>query len=121
MQDGWWRSGDDQGVWKPTDADAIQDALASLQESQVFDAKAEVPGPKKATDFAVDVAAMANDGGSIVYGIAEDTTTGSFTASPIVLGGQSERLSDVVQQLIQDPPRFQVWDVPLRSDPTRGF
>jgi hypothetical protein len=95
--------------------------LPSLQESEIFDAKADVPGPGKAVDFAVDVAAMANDGGSIVYGIAEDKVTGTFHPHPIALAGQSERLSDVIHQLILDPPVFRVLDVPLPEDPSLGF
>jgi hypothetical protein len=108
-------------MWKPKTAGQVFEALADLQESEVFDAKAAVPAANKASDFAVDVAAMANDGGSIVYGIAEDKSLGAFVAAPISLAGQSERLSDVVNRLIQDPPRFQVWDIPLPDDPAHGF
>src|SRR4051794_13945579 len=108
-------------MWKPRTAAEVLAALPDMSESEVFDAKAAPPGPKKAIDFAVDVAAMANDGGLLLYGVEEDKVANSYHDKPFVLAGESERVTDVVHQVMHDPPRIDIWEIPLPEDPARGF
>ena len=106
--------------WEPGTEAAILAVLPDLQESEMFDAKRQ-PGPShKAVDYAVDVAAMANDGGSIVYGIAEPKP-GVFMATPFDTSGQAERLSQAIAAHTLDPPRFRVSVVPSDHQPGKGY
>jgi hypothetical protein len=43
-----------------------------LSETAIFDAKIAFPKRGKSRDLAIDVAAMANDGGTLLYGVGED-------------------------------------------------
>ena len=59
-------------MWIPTDANELEGLITSgrLDESSVLDFKREQPANTK--ELAKDVAAMANDGGTLVFGIGED-------------------------------------------------
>lgn len=61
-------------MWIPTDANELEGLITSgrLDESSVLDFKRELPANTK--ELAKDVAAMANDGGTLVFGIGEDAT-----------------------------------------------
>ncbi len=56
-------------MWIPKSADEIERAVVAreLHESSTFDAKRELG---KSKDIARDVAAMANDGGVLLYGVS---------------------------------------------------
>ena len=43
-----------------------------LVETASFDAKSQLPAKGKFIDLAVDVAAMTSDGGTLLYGVAEN-------------------------------------------------
>jgi hypothetical protein len=90
----WCQSG---SVWIPRATDELVAALPAMQESAALDFKAALPQPAKASDIAIDVAAMTTDGGTIVYGVAEDKTAGTFTPTPIPLDGAVERITNAVR------------------------
>ena len=61
-------------MWIPESEGEI---LASIEaggliETATFDAKVSLPTKGKSKDLAIDVAAMANDGGTLLYGVGED-------------------------------------------------
>ncbi len=60
-----------------------------LAEKKQFEVKREVDRNK---DVAIDVHAMALDGGAVVYGIAEDAHGRPTVPAPIELAGQRERM-----------------------------
>jgi len=74
----------------------------------------------KNKDIAKDVAAMANNGGVLVYGIDEDEHKRPTILAPIALRGQRERIDAVVHTSIA-PPQIQIDEHPLGSDPERGY
>ena len=71
--------------------------------------------------MAVDVAAMATDGGVIIYGVREDKAAVTFSATPIELAGAKDRISDIVVASVRERIEFDVRLLPLDGDPTHGF
>ncbi len=65
-------------MWVPTTEQEILAAIASgdTEETPSFDAKQALPAKGKSKDLAKDVAAMSADGGTLLYGIAEDMASG---------------------------------------------
>ncbi len=63
-------------MWIPKDENEIIEAIKAgdLVETATLDAKKALPEQGKSKDLAIDVAAMANDGGVLIYGIGEDAT-----------------------------------------------
>ncbi len=61
-------------MWIPKSEQDILSAIEAggLMETANFDAKSALPGKGKSKDLAVDVAAMSADGGTLLYGVAED-------------------------------------------------
>lgn len=111
-------------MWFPTTTEELSEAIdaGSLpRESAAFEVKAQLPEKSKSSDIAVDVAAMATDGGVIVYGITENKSAGTFNASPVTLQGAKERISDVVSSHVRERIEFYVHELALDDDPTKGF
>jgi hypothetical protein len=65
-------------MWEPRSERDILSAIdaGGLVETANFDAKLALPGKGKSKDLAVDVAVMSADGGTLLYGVAEDGTAG---------------------------------------------
>jgi len=108
-------------MWIPKTEDEIVRVVTSgsLEESAIFDAKKELPG--KNLETAKDVAAMANDGGVLVYGIGEDEHGRPKILNPIPLKGQPERITAIVQTSIAEPPRIVISTIPTAADPSVGY
>lgn len=108
-------------MWIPKTEQEIVDAVTSgsLEESVIFDAKKEISSRNQ--EIAKDVAAMANDGGVLIYGIDEDTQGRPTVLHPIPLAGQPERITSIVQTSIAEPPRIVISTIPTAADPTRGY
>lgn len=92
----------------PTTAEQLENAIRDgvLVESLTFDAKAGLaPGDKANRALAIDMAAMAVNGGLICVGIAEERGTGGkvLVPTPLPLVGLRERVSEVGLSRI-DPP-----------------
>ena len=60
-------------MWVPESAEEVERVFSAgeLPETEVFDAKAALPEPKRNADLAWDVAAMSTDGGVLLYGVGE--------------------------------------------------
>jgi hypothetical protein len=96
--------------WTPrTEAD-IRQAVADgiLEESHWWDAKREISLSKGANRrLAADLAAFAIDGGSLLIGLEEDKTTGTFSPTPGPVPGMPERIGAVAATAV-DPPLYVV-------------
>jgi hypothetical protein len=101
----------------PATADELEAAIRDgiLEESVHFDAKADVgPGPKGNRALAVDMAAMAVNGGLIGIGIAEVRSKGAkvLVPTPIALKGLRERVSQVGLSRVDPPLTVVTRDLP---------
>lgn len=110
-------------MWIPKDAEEIDRAARAgdLPETPSFDAKAELPRKSKNVDLATDVAAMATDGGVLLYGVAEDEHGRPTIPHPIALEGVGDRVGQIVGTSIAEVPYIDVREYPLPDDPGRGF
>jgi Schlafen, AlbA_2 len=110
-------------MWISKSASEIEAAAerGDLEETHTLDAKVALPGSKKNKDLAVDVCAMTVDGGSLVYGLGEDDNDQLTVLSPIELDGLAERVAQVAETSITEPPFIRVQPLPLESDPSRGY
>ena len=91
----------------------------ALEESSTFDAKREIP--TKNVDTAKDIAAMANDGGVIIYGIGEDDNGHLTELNPILLEGLPERIDAIVSSSIQERPEIIISKIPSSEDQSKGY
>jgi hypothetical protein len=92
----------------PKTAEELEAAVRGgvLVEGRGFDAKADLqPGPRGNRALAIDLAAMAIDGGLVVVGVAEELRGAAtfLSPQPIPLAGLRERVSQVALSRI-DPP-----------------
>jgi hypothetical protein len=110
-------------MWVPSSAHEIEDAARSgdLRETSSFDAKADLPQPMKNSEVAKDVAAMATNGGVLLYGVAEDEHGNPSEPQPISLAGAPERVSQIVSTSIAEVPFIDVRAFPCEEDPSKGY
>lgn len=102
-------------MWIPKTEDELTAAVTAgtIEESITFDAKQELPS--KNQELAKDVAAMATDGGVLLYGLGEDAHSRPTVLNPIPLQGAPERISQIVQTSIAEPPRMTIHTIPTRG------
>jgi predicted HTH transcriptional regulator len=110
-------------MWTPKTASEVEEAAArgDLEETHTFDAKVALPTSKKNHDLAVDVDAMTVDGGSLIYGLGEDKNKRLTVLSPIVLAGARERVAQIVETSISEPPFIRIHAPPTDADLTKGY
>lgn len=84
----------------------------------MFDGK-RLPGSNK--DIAIDVCAMTVDGGTLLYGVDEDENDRITVSAPVRLAGQRERIDQIVQTSIMEPPTIYVSELPSDAAPTDGY
>jgi hypothetical protein len=108
-------------MWIPTNEEEIVKVVmsGSLEESAIFDAKKELPS--KNQEIAKDIAAMANDGGVIIYGIDEDEHGRPTILNPIPLKNQAERITSIVRTGITEPPVIKVSTIPTTANSSEGY
>lgn len=108
-------------MWIPKDEEEIVTVATSksLEESAVFDAKKEVSNNTR--EIAKDIAAMANDGGVLFYGLGEDENKCPCVLNPIDIAGQPERITSIVQTSISEPPQIIISTIRTSSDPAKGY
>jgi hypothetical protein len=107
-------------MWVPASAQELEQAAQNgqLLEKKGFEAKREIGRNK---DVAIDVNAMALEGGAVVYGIAEDAHGRPTIPAPIELAGQRERIDQVVHSSCAEPPEIEIHELALAADPSRGY
>jgi hypothetical protein len=111
------------GVWVPRSEDDILAAIqgGKLIENAAFDAKVALPETGKSKDLAKDVAAMANNGGVLLYGVGEDENHRPTVLKPIKLTGARERVDQIVWSSISEPPVIEINAIPTENDPSVGY
>ena len=107
-------------MWLPKNEADIINAVhsGSLEESAIFDAKEEL---SKNQEIAKDVAAMANDGGVIIYGIGEDENGRITRLTPISLDGQAGKIDAIVRSSIAEPPVIHISTIPTGENTAVGY
>jgi hypothetical protein len=107
-------------MWLPkTEADIIGAVTSgALEESAIFDAKEQL---SKNSEIAKDIAAMANDGGVLLYGIGEDDHGRISRLAPIAIIGQAERIDAIVRSSISEPPVIYISTIPTEENPEVGY
>ena len=110
-------------MWIP---ESEQEILATIEaetlvETATFDAKAALPAKGKSKDLAIDVAAIANDGGTLLYGVGENEDRRPTVPQPFRLAGGRERVDQIVRTSISEPPDIQVREIPTDDDPSLGY
>jgi hypothetical protein len=110
-------------MWIPTSAADVEKAArrGDLEETHTFDGKLALPPPKKNKDVAVDVCAMTVDGGTLVYGLGEDEDGRLTVLEPFVLAGAPERVAQIVETSISEPPFIRIQSLPIEGDSSRGY
>ncbi len=110
-------------MWVPRSEGELIKAIevGDLIETATFDAKAALPTRGRSKDLAIDVAAMANDGGTLLYGVAEDERGRPNILSPIELDGATERVDRIVRSCISEPPTIELHLIPTDDDPEVGY
>jgi hypothetical protein len=110
-------------MWIPKSEHEILTAIdaGDLVETASFDAKRSLPDKGKSKDLAIDVAAMANDGGTLLYGVGEDENDRPTVPQPFSLAGARERVDQIVRTSISEPPDIQVREVPTDEDTSLGY
>ena len=111
-------------MWRPLSAAQLITAIDGgtlPQESASYEYKERLPDRNKNSDIAIDVAAMATDGGIIIYGVREDKERLLFAANPIPLEGVNERISEIVSSNVREDVQITVQLHPLEEDSTMGF
>lgn len=111
-------------MWIPDNAAHIEAAavVGDLPETSSFDAKRELPASaKKNADLAADVAAMATDGGVLLYGLAEDEHGRPTIPAAFPLVGAADRIGQIVATSIAEVPYIDVREYPRADEPSTGY
>jgi hypothetical protein len=109
--------------WIPETAEQLTTALADgrLDEGAHLDFKRELAGGKKANlELARDLAMFANDGGVLIFGVAEPEA-GRYDPAPVPLDGVRERIEQVAASRLEPPLHVDVRVLPAEHDSSIGF
>ena len=75
-----------------------------------------------AKEAARDLVSFAIDGGTLIYGVAEDKVNRTFSLAPQRLDGLAEKIENIAPSSLVDPPlRIIYEELPSEADPTRGY
>lgn len=110
-------------MWFPESESELERVTENgyLVETVTFDAKADLPKKGKSKDLAIDVTAMANDGGTLLYRVGEDEHGRPTVLNPIALSGARERVDHIVRSCISEPPTIKTHIIPKESEPGSGY
>lgn len=110
-------------MWIPKSEQEILTAIdaGDLVETASCDAKRSLLAKGKSKDLAIDVAAMANDGSTLLYGVGEDENDRPTVPQPIRLAGARERVDQIVRTSISEPPDIRVREIPTETDTGLGY
>ena len=108
-------------MWIPKTEEEIVVMVTSgtLRETETFDAKRELP--KNSKELAKDVAAMATEGGVLLYGVDEDDQGRPTILAPISLAGARERVDHIVSSGIAEAPYISVNPIETAVDRSKGY
>jgi hypothetical protein len=110
-------------MWVPrTEAEVLRALQArTLTETASFEAKAQMPPPGKNKDLAKDLCAMTVEGGVLLYGVSGEDPTRPDTPTPFDLAGAAERIDQVAQTGISEPPSIEILDILSDEQPGKGY
>jgi transcription antitermination factor NusG len=110
-------------MWIPSTEEEIIEAVRNrdLVETPSFDVKRQLPPPGKMSDVVIDIAAMANDGGVLLYGLGEDEGGRPAELHPFPLKGQVERIEQALRTGSDEPPEIHIKEIRTAEDPERGY
>lgn len=110
-------------MWIPGSERELLAALAEgiLRESSYLDVKEGLPRAGKNKDLAKDICAMTVDGGVLIYGVGGDDPTRPTEVSPFELAGAAERIDQVAQTGIAEPPQIEIRDFSSEQEPGKGY
>lgn len=108
-------------MWIPKTTAELEEAVrtGSVEESAHLDFKRDLP--TKSLDLAKDVAAMANEGGVIIFGVGEDEHHRPAALSPVSLPGEAERIDSRIKSAIQETPYFRLQVLASAENPASGY
>ncbi len=110
-------------MYIPASAAELEECAATgdLTETAIFEAKRDLPPKPKTIDLAIDVAALACDGGVLIYGLGEDQHKRLTILAPFALAGVRERIYSIVLTCVAEPPKMEIIALPTDADPTIGY
>jgi hypothetical protein len=110
-------------MWSPASATEVEEAIkrSDLEETLTFDAKEALPAAKKNISLAIDICAMTPEGGQLLYGVGEDHDGRPTVLKPVELAGVRERIDQIAQTSIAEPPYIEITAYPLDGDSARGY
>jgi hypothetical protein len=108
-------------MWTPNSAYELEKLVLDgvLEEGSTLDFKKEVPSNSK--ELSKDVAAMANDGGVLIYGIGEDNSGQPKLLHPFRLPGVAERVDSIIRTTLSEPPEVDIRTLPTPQDSEIGY
>lgn len=110
-------------MWVPTTESEIQLALeqGTVRETAIFDAKTALPASGRNKDLARDICAMTVDGGMLLYGLGGEDPTHPTELTPVELAGAAERVDQVAQTALAEPPAIEIHDFAATGRPGYGY
>lgn len=110
-------------MWVPrTEAEIVAAVQGgTLRETSRFDAKAELPPAGRNKDLAKDICAMTVEGGLLLYGVGGSDPTRPDELLPFPLPNMAERIDQVAQTSINEPPAIRIHDIESESESGCGF
>jgi hypothetical protein len=110
-------------MWVPATESEIEAAIANqgLRETSGFEAKQQLPAPGRNKDLAKGLCAMTVDGGEILYGVGGNDPTRPDQLTPFDLAGAAERIDQIAQTAIHEPPSIEIRDIRSEREPGKGF
>jgi hypothetical protein len=108
-------------MWMPCTEEEIVNLVKynALTMTTTFAARRDVP--EQNLELAADIAAMANDGGVIIYGI-DARFDGRYTRlAPVNITAGIERVRAIVATSIAEPPAVTIQPISSSADPAMGF
>jgi hypothetical protein len=111
-------------AWNPTTEAHIEAALRSgeLAETHLLELKRDAPsGRGERSEIARDLASLALDGGSLLFGIEEVKNENRFQLAPVELPNQVEALEQIAELRIDPPLTIRAKEIPASSSETSGY
>lgn len=110
-------------MWRPRTESEIQAGIDNgvTRETSSFDAKRQLPPTGRNKDLAKDICAMTVNGGVLLYGLDGDDPTRPDRREPFDLAGSAERIDQVAQTGIAEPPVIEIYDIPSIDHPGLGY
>ena len=95
-------------MWIPQKVDELEAAVeaGALEETSTLEGKEEPLNNSK--KLAKQVAALANDGGVLIFGVGEDDNGRLTKLTAFELSGEAERIAQIVQTCIAEPPQIEI-------------